>query len=111
MRRLILSSIVALALAGSASAVFAESPKPNTKDPLYQAKGTQHRTYYFKEADDHVVYRLYVPSKWTPSSNMPLLVWINPTLDVDLPFTRGGNVLEKLAEERGYILEIGRAHV
>jgi predicted peptidase len=75
-------------------------------DPLYQTTGTQHRTYYFKEADDHIPYRLYVPSNWTPTSNMPLLIWINPTLDIDLPFVRRNNILEKLAEERGYILAV-----
>jgi len=95
-----------LALVFAEASLFAQAPKPNPKDPLYQAKGTQHRTYYFKEADDHIPYRLYVPSKWTPTSRMPLLVWINPTLDIDLPFTRGGNVLEKLAEERGYIIAV-----
>ena len=103
MRKPIALSIVTLALTCS---LFAESPKPNPKDSQYQAKGTQHRSYYFKEADEHITYRLYVPSKWTPASRMPLLVWINPTLDIDLPFTRGGNVLEKLAEERGYIIAV-----
>lgn len=76
------------------------------KDPLYQSTGTQYRTYYFEEAGEHLSYRLYVPSTWTPESNMPLLMWINPTLDINLPFTRGNNVLEKLAEERGYILAV-----
>src|SRR5262245_33838940 len=77
----LLLTVVALLLAQVT--LLAESPVPNPKDPLYQAKGTLHRSYYFKEADDHVVYRLYVPSKWTPTSQMPLLVWINPTLDVN----------------------------
>ena len=106
MRKLIALSVTVLALAYAQASVFAQAPQPNTKDKQYQAKGTQHRNYYFKEADEHLTYRLYVPSKWTPTSNMPLLVWINPTLDIDLPFTRGGNVLEKLAEERGYILAV-----
>ena len=84
----------------------AQAQRAPFHDPLYQTTGTQHRTYYFAEADDHIPYRLYVPSNWTPTSNMPLLVWINPTLDVDLPFIRKNNILEKLAEERGYILAV-----
>jgi predicted peptidase len=106
MRRVISISIVMLALACAQLSLLAQSPAPNQKDRLYQAKGTQHRTYYFKAADEHVPYRLYVPSKWTPTSRMPLLVWINPTLDIDLAFTRGGNILEKLAEERNYIIAV-----
>ena len=108
MRKLIVLCVAILAMAQASlyAQATATAPAPNPKDPQYQAKGTQHRSYYFKEGDEHITYRIYVPSKWTPASRMPLLVWINPTLDVDLPFTRGGNVLEKLAEERGYIIAV-----
>ena len=101
LRRLIALTGLSLALVSHTHAQRAQF-----HDPLYQTKGTQHRTYYFPEADDHIPYRLYVPSSWTPDSNMPLLVWINPTLDIDLPFVRKNNILEKLAEERGYIVAV-----
>src|SRR4051794_32342946 len=95
-----------MALAAAQAPAYGASPLPDPKGPQYQMKGAQYRTYYFKDADESVPYRLYVPSKWSPAIKSPLLVWLNPSLKLDLPFERGGNVLEKLAEQRGYIVAV-----
>ena len=97
----------AMVLAAAQAPVFgASAATPDPKGPQYQMKGAQYRTYYFKEADESVPYRLYVPTKWNPAVKSPLLIWLNPSLKLDLPFERGDNVLEKMAEQRGYIVAV-----
>ncbi len=106
MRHLTTFAASLLALAAAQGPVFGAAPATDPKSPQYQMKGAQYRTYYFKEADESVPYRLYVPTKWNPAAKLPLLVWLNPSLKLDLPFERGDDVLEKMAEQRGYIIAV-----
>jgi predicted peptidase len=78
---------------------------PDTKDPQYQAKGDQKRTYKFPGTDEEIPYHLYVPMKWTPTAKLPLVIVLHGGSSLaDVPFQRGDGALGKVAEERGYIV-------
>ena len=75
------------------------------KDLVYQAKGDTHRAYYFKEADAHVPFRIFVPSKWDGQTKLPMVVALHGSnLDENNFIIRANGLFTKLAEERGYIL-------
>src|ERR1700722_3138380 len=100
---------VPLALAVWSAQTFvsaaADGVSPDTKDPQYQAKGDQKRTYKFPGTDEMIPYHLYVPAKWTASSKLPLVVILHGgASSEDAPFQRGDNALAKVAEQRGYIV-------
>jgi predicted peptidase len=78
-------------------------PPPNPAAPMYQQKGEQYRAYNFPETGESVPYRLFVPSRWTPTAKLPLLVTLRAGNTVDGPY-RAGNDLVKQAEQRGYLV-------
>src|SRR5687768_14627340 len=78
-------------------------PQPNPTGPLYQFKGEQYRIYNFPGTGESIPYRLFVPSRWTPTTRLPMLVTLRAGNTVDGPY-RAGNDLVKLAEQRGYIV-------
>jgi len=97
------SALVAL-IAASVLA-FAQAPQPDPKDPQYQAKGDQKRTYPFPGTGETIPYHLYVPSKWSKGSQLPLVVVTHgASQPADAPFQRGDGALAKIAEERGYVV-------
>ena len=60
-----------------------------TKDPLYQSKGDQKRTYTFPGTTEQIPYHLFVPSKCTPTTRLPLIVILHGNgVSADTPFTR-----------------------
>jgi len=59
------------AVAGQAPA---PPPEPRPTAPLYQAKGEQYRIYNFPATGESIPYRLFVPSRWTPGTRLPMLV-------------------------------------
>jgi len=76
-----------------------------TKDPLYQSKGDQKRTYTFPGTTEQIPYHLFVPSKWTPTTRLPLIVILHGNgVSADTPFERNEGIMGKLAEQRGYIV-------
>ena len=96
----------------AASCAFAQAPgrggapappQPNPNAPLYHAKGEQYRIYNFPGTGESIPYRLFVPSKWTPETKLPMLVTLRAGNTVDGPY-RAGNDLVKVAEQRGYIV-------
>jgi poly(3-hydroxybutyrate) depolymerase len=94
MRTVIITSVALVTLAASASA-FA------------QATGEQDRTYTFPGTDEQIPYHLYVPTKWTPASKLPLVVVTHganqpPTAPFQRPMD--APTLAKTAEARGYIV-------
>src|SRR5207247_9134281 len=96
--------IIAAVLAG-AGVLGAQAPAPDPKDPQYQAKGDQKRTYSFPGTGESIPYHLYVPSKWNPNTKLPLVVVTHGASQAaDIPFQRGEGALGKIAEERGYIV-------
>src|SRR5580765_3131948 len=78
-------------------------PQPNPTGPLYQHKGEQYRVYNFPGTGESIPYRLFVPSRWTPETRLPMLVTLRAGNTVDGPY-RAGNDLVKVAEQRGYIV-------
>jgi predicted peptidase len=79
------------------------------KDPLYQAKGDNKRTYWLEEANAESYYRIYVPSAWNASKKFPLVVILHGGgLDENAPFDNEPSDLKgivfKEAEKHGFIL-------
>ena len=70
---------------------------------MYQHKGEQYRVYNFPGTGESIPYRLFVPSKWTPDTKLPMLVTLRAGNTVDGPY-RAQNDLVKHAEQRGYIV-------
>jgi len=79
------------------------APEPNPSAPLYHAKGEQYRIYNFPGTGESIPYRLFVPSRWTPDTKLPMLVTLRAGNTVDGPY-RAGNDLVKVAEQRGYLV-------
>jgi len=102
---------VAFLLCGQASLVGAQAqapaapapPQPSPTAPLYQAKGEQYRIYNFPGTGESIPYRLFVPSRWTPGTKLPMLVTLRAGNTVDGPY-RAGNDLVKEGEKRGYLV-------
>jgi predicted peptidase len=69
-------------------------PQPNPAAPLYQFKGEQYRIYNYPVTGESIPYRLFVPSRWTPNTKLPLLVTLRAGNTVDGPY-RAGNDLVK----------------
>jgi predicted peptidase len=78
-------------------------PQPNPTGPLYHSKGEQYRVYNFPGTGESIPYRLFVPSRWTPNTKLPMLVTLRAGNTVDGPY-RAGNDLVKIAEQRGFIV-------
>jgi poly(3-hydroxybutyrate) depolymerase len=96
MHRLVLSLLIL---------AMTQAPQSDPKDSQYQAKGDQRRTYSFPGTGESIPYHLYVPSKWTPSTRLPLVVVTHgASQPADAPFQRGDGALGKIAEERGYVV-------
>lgn len=73
--------------------------------PSRQAKGDQHRTYRFPEANKDMPYRLYVPTTWDGKSELPLIVMLHGAgSDENRYVDSNGKQLIHLAEQHGYIL-------
>ena len=82
----------------------AGAPAQPTQTSLqFQQKGEQYRVYNFPGTGESIPYRLFVPSRWTPSTRLPMLVTLRAGQTVDGPY-RAGNDLVKQAEARGYIV-------
>src|SRR5215467_10606043 len=102
MRRILLFFIATLV---AVTGLQAQAPSPDPKDPQYQAKGDQKRTYTFPGTGESIPYHLYVPSKWSPNTKLPLVVVTHgASQPADTPFQRGNGALGKIAEERGYVV-------
>ncbi len=89
--------------APAAAAQTPPPPQPSPAAPLYQAKGEQYRIYNFPGTGESIPYRLFVPSRWTPTTKLPLLVSLRAGNTVDGPY-RENNDLVKVGEQRGYIV-------
>jgi poly(3-hydroxybutyrate) depolymerase len=114
MRRLLWLAVLAVVCSTHGPFALAQAPAggrgaapaplvPNPALPLYQHKGEQYRAYNFPGTGESIPYRLFVPSRWTPGTRLPLLVTLRAGNTVDGPY-RAGNDLVKHAEQRGYIV-------
>jgi poly(3-hydroxybutyrate) depolymerase len=90
-----------------APAITLSAPAPDPKSPQYQGKGEQDRSYEFPGTGEMIAYHLYVPSKWTPTMKLPLVIVTHGAAQpATAPFQRpmASPTLAKTAEERGYIV-------
>ena len=108
MRALALLTIAAAALAADSlragQAPAAPAPlRPNPRAPLYRHVGEQYRVYEFPGTAESIPYRLFVPSRWTPGTKLPLLVTLRAGTSVNNSY-RSNNDLVVQAERRGYLV-------
>jgi predicted peptidase len=78
-------------------------PEPNPAKPLYRHVGEQYRVYEFPGTGESIPYRLFVPSRWTVNTKLPLLVTLRAGQSVDNSY-RSNNDFVKEAERRGYLV-------
>ena len=96
----------ALILVASRS-LSAQAPQPDPKSPQYRATGEQDRTYTFPGTGESIAYHVYVPTKWTPTTRLPLVVVTHgANQPATAPFQRPmtNPTLAKAAEARGFIV-------
>jgi len=89
--------------APSTTAAAPQPLLPNPRAPLYQHVGEQYRVYDFPGTGESIPYRLFVPSRWTPATRLPLLVTLRAGTSVDNSY-RSQNDFVKNAEQRGYLV-------
>jgi len=108
MRAPVLLTLVLAALA-TASPAPGQAPAtpaplhPNPRAPLYRHHGEQYRVYEFPGTGESIPYRLFVPSRWTPGTKLPLLVTLRAGQSVDNSY-RSNNDFVVNAERRGYLV-------
>src|SRR5437868_15505137 len=98
----VLCGAVAVAAQGPAAAPPAPL-HPNPKAPLYHHIGEQYRVYVFPGTGESIPYRLFVPSRWTPSTRLPLLMTLRAGTSLDNSY-RSRNDFVQQAERRGYLV-------
>jgi poly(3-hydroxybutyrate) depolymerase len=73
--------------------------------PTWRAKGDQHRTYRFAEANADVPYRVCVPTSWDGSSELPLVMFLHGASNDESSYLdQNGGQMVTLAQEHGYVL-------
>lgn len=76
---------------------------PNS--PQWQAKGDQHRSYYFKEANTEEKYRVCVPENWDGKSKLPLVMFLHGAGNDESSYLNQNNKqMVRLANEHGFLL-------
>ena len=96
--------IVLLALAQARGAAQPPAPpQPSPTAPLYQHTGEQYRIYNFPGTGESIPYRLFVPSRWSTTTKLPMLVTLRAGNTVDGPY-RADNNLVRVANQHGYIV-------
>src|ERR1700745_4494858 len=68
-------------------------PQPNPNAPLYHAKGEQYRIYNFPGTGESIPYRLFVPSRWSTATKLPMLVTLRAGNTVDGPYRADNNLV------------------
>ena len=104
------SSIVCVALSMFvlvATVAHAQAPQPDPKSPQYRATGEQDRSYAFPGTSESIPYHIYVPTTWSASKKLPLVVVTHGANQPSTaPFQRpmADPTLAKTAEARGFIV-------
>jgi predicted peptidase len=106
MRALVLLTVVAAVTASLHAGQAPAAPvplRPNPRAPLYRHVGEQYRVYEFPGTGESIPYRLFVPSRWTPATKLPLLVTLRAGTSVNNSY-RSNNDFVVNAERRGYLV-------
>ena len=71
----------------------------------WRAKGDQHRSYHFAEANTDEPYRLYVPTNWDGQAKLPLVMFLHGSGSDENTYVDANNKqMLNLAQQHGYIL-------
>jgi len=71
----------------------------------WRAKGDQHRSYRFAEANTDAPYRLYVPTNWDGQAKLPLVMFLHGSGSDENAYVDANNKqMLNLAQQHGYIL-------
>ena len=71
----------------------------------WRAKGDQHRTYRFTEANKDEPYRLYVPTNWDGQAKLPLVMFLHGSgADENTYVDANSKQMVNLAQQHGYLL-------
>ena len=77
----------------------------NPSGSQWRAKGDQHRSYRFAEANTTEPYRLYVPTNWDGQSKLPLVMFLHGSGADESTYVDANNKqMLTLAQQHGYIL-------
>jgi predicted esterase len=77
----------------------------NPSGAQWRAKGDQHRSYRFAEANTDAPYRLYVPTNWDGQAKLPLVMFLHGSGSDENAYVDANNKqMVNLAQQRGYIL-------
>lgn len=77
----------------------------NPSPANWRAKGDQHRKYRFAETNADQPYRLYVPTTWNGTAELPLALFLHGSgSDENSYVDQNSGQLLKLAEKHGYLL-------
>jgi poly(3-hydroxybutyrate) depolymerase len=109
MRKSVMSLLAAAGLLVSSAALAQTptAPQPDSSTPNYQATGDQDKSYVFPGTDERIAYHIYVPTKWTKTTKLPLVILTHgANQPATAPFQRpmSDPTLAKTAEARGYIV-------
>ncbi|HEV8549053.1 MAG TPA: hypothetical protein VGQ57_08495 [Polyangiaceae bacterium] len=92
-----------VAVTCSARQLAAALSKPSSSE--WRAKGDQHRKYHFADAAADEPYRLYVPTTWDGTAELPLALFLHGSgSDENTYVDQNAGQMLKLAEEHGYLL-------
>jgi len=77
----------------------------NPSAAQWQAKGDQHRTYRFADANTTEPYRICVPAKWDGQAKLPLVMFLHGSgSDENSYLDQNNKQLVTLADQHGYLL-------
>ena len=70
-----------------------------------KATGDQHRDYLFAPTGERMPYRIYVPTRWSEGTALPILLFLHGAgADESTYLDIAGGLLAELAEKHGYIV-------
>jgi predicted peptidase len=88
----------------SAAQSLAESLS-NPSSSQWRAKGDQHRSYRFAEANTTEPYRLYIPTNWDGQSKLPLVMFLHGNgADENTYIDQNNKQMITLAQQHGFAL-------
>ena len=71
----------------------------------WRQKGDQHRSYFFKEANEMMPYRVCVPQNWDGKKKLPLVMFLHGGWNDESSYLDANDKqLVKLADKYGYLL-------
>ena len=77
----------------------------NPSAAQWQAKGDQHRTYRFADANTDEPYRIYVPTNWDGQSKLPLVMFLHGSgSDENSYLDQNNKQMITLAQQHGTLL-------